>query len=78
MLLPDKYTRVEDSMIFIIESLLQEVGNSKYKIEELYIISHEKLSLSYTEFEMALILGYAMEILNINDRGQIYVEHTEN
>lgn len=79
MILPDKYIKLEDSMIYQSSIVLSKILKNKIMTFDLAWKKYHKLypEYSYIYFVCLLEFMFISNMINYNDRGEIFNENIE-
>lgn len=79
MILPDKYTKIEDSMIYQSSLILTKIlKNKKMTLDTLWKKYHKLChDYSYIYFICLIEFMYISNMINYNDRSEIFNENIE-
>ncbi len=80
MILPDKYIKLEDSMIYQSSIVLSKILKNKIMTFDLAWKNYHKLcpEYSYIYFVCLLEFMFISNMINYNDRGEIFNENIES
>ena len=75
MILPDKYIKPSDSIMYLSTIIIKQIGNKKYNIMDLWLKIKAKSDITYNKFIQILIYLYTIGIIVYTEKGEIYNEN---
>lgn len=75
MIIPNKYIKPSDSIIYQSTILIKEIGNRKYSVVDLWIKIKKNSNMTYNKFLQILIYLNITGIINYTKDGEIYNEN---
>lgn len=78
MIVPSKYVRPEDSIIYLSAKVIKYLENKKYNIVDLWFKVKAKNEITYNKFIQILIYLYTTGIITYTENGEIYNENIKS
>ena len=75
MIIPNKYIKPSESIIYLSAMVIKQIGEKKYNIIDLWLKIKENTKITYNKFLQILIYLYTIKAINYTEKGEIYNEN---
>lgn len=78
MIIPNKYIKPTESIMYLSTIIITQIGNRKYNIMDLWLKVKINNNITYNKFLQILIYLYTIGVIVYTEKGEIYNENIRN
>lgn len=75
MIIPNKYIRPSESIMYLSTIIIKQIGNKKYNVVDLWLEIKANNNITYNKYLQILIYLNIIGAINYNKKGEIYNEN---
>lgn len=75
MIIPNKYIRPSESIMYLSTIIIKHIGNKKYDVVDLWLEIKANSNITYSKYLQILIYLNIIGAINYNKKGEIYNEN---
>lgn len=75
MIIPNKYIKPSESIMYLSTIIIEKIGNKKYDVVDLWLEIKKNSNITYNKFLQILIYLNIIGAINYNKKGEIYNEN---
>lgn len=75
MIIPNKYIKPSESIIYLSTIIIKQIGNKKYNVVDLWLEVKANSNITYNKYLQILIYLNIVGAINYNEKGEIYNEN---
>ena len=74
MIIPNKYIKPSESIMYLSTIIIKQIGNKKYNVVDLWLEIKANNNITYNKYLQILIYLNIIGAINYNKKGEIYNE----
>lgn len=79
MIIPNKYIKPSESIMYLSTIIINQIGNKKYNVVDLWLeIKANNNNITYNKYLQILIYLNIIGAINYNKKGEIYNENIKS
>ena len=78
MIIPNKYIKPTESIMYLSTIIITQIGNRKYNIMDLWLKVKTNNNITYNKFLQILVYLYTIGVIVYTEEGEIYNENIRN
>ena len=75
MIIPNKYIKPSESIMYLSTIIIKQIGNKKYNVVDLWLEIKANNNITYNKYLQILIYLNIIGAINYNKKGEIYNEN---
>ena len=75
MIIPNKYIKPSESIMYLSTIIIKQIGNKKYNVVDLWLEIKASNNITYNKYLQILIYLNIIGAINYNKKGEIYNEN---